>query len=146
MAASYSELFAFLDRLGGKLDELTEIQKEKTNAVRRDDLLGVDACMKKEQVVSLSLRSMEQQRVRLLRELGLAEVPLSGLAEHCPAEQRQDARAAVERLRNRYAIYQSAANVSRNTLEINLHQIEKIIAEQEQSAPPAEGRMADIRA
>ena len=148
MAATYPELFAFLDRLGGKLDELTEIQKEKTLCVRRDDLLGVDGCMKREQVISLSLRSMEQQRARLLQELGLDGLPLSAMAQHCPLQWRQEARAAEERLRGRYQIYRSAADTARTTLEINLHQINKIIdgeASASSGGDPA-GHMADIRA
>ena len=147
MAASYQDLFRFLDKLGGKLDELTELQKEKTRAVRLDDLPAVNECMKKEQVLSLSLRGMEIQREKLLKELGLEQFKLSTMPEHCPPALREQARSAAERLRNRYLIYQSAAQVARNTLEVNLHQIEKIIADEERDdAPPPVENMADIRA
>ena len=147
MAGSYQDLFAFLEKLGEKLEELTELQKEKTRAVRTDDLLAVNECMKKEQVISLSLRGMEIEREKLLRELGLENLPLSAMPERCPAEKRAEARSAAERLRNRYLVYQSAAQVSRSTLEVNLHQIEKIIADEERDdAPPPVENMADIRA
>ena len=111
MAASYQDLFEFLEKLGEKLEELTELQKEKTRAVRLDDLLAVNECMKKEQVLSLSLRGMEIQREKLLKELGLEAVPLSAMPEHCPPEKRAQARAVAERLRGRYLIYQRAAQV-----------------------------------
>ena len=145
MAGSYQALFAFLDKLGEKLEELTALQKEKTRAVRLDDLLAVNECMKKEQVLSLSLRGMEIQREKLLKELGLEAVPLSAMPERCPPEQRIEARAVAERLRNRYLIYQSAAQVARSTLEVNLHQIEKMITEEGRGGEPqsAEG-MANI--
>ena len=146
MAAGYPDLFAFLGKLSDKLDELTEIQKDKTLAVRRDDLMGVDACMKKEQAISLSLRSMEQQRLKLLRELGLDSVPLSALERHCPPEQRQAASEAAGRLRSSYEIYRSAADVSRSTLEVNLHQIEQIIDAETRSEASGGSHMADIRA
>ena len=147
MAGSYQDLFEFLDKLGGKLDELTDLQKEKTRAVRLDDLLAVNECMKKEQVISLSLRGMEIEREKLLRELGLENLPLSAMPEQCPPEIRAEARAAAQRLRDRYLIYKSAAQTSRSALEINLHQIEKMIAEKERDdAPQPMGNMADIRA
>ena len=147
MAGSYQALFEFLDKLGGKLEELTELQKEKTRAVRLDDLMAVNECMKKEQVLSLSLRGMEIQREKLLKELGLEKFPLSAMPEQCPPEIRAEARAAAQRLRDRYLIYKSAAQTSRSALEINLHQIEKMIAEKERGdAPQPMGNMADIRA
>ena len=147
MAASYQDLFEFLDKLGDKLDELTELQKEKTRAVRLDDLLAVNECMKKEQVLSLSLRGMEIQREKLLRELGLEKFPLSAMAERCPPEVRAEARRAAQRLRDRYMIYKSAAQTSRSALEINLHQLEKMIEEKERGETPQPmGNMADIRA
>lgn len=146
-AGSYQDLFDFLEKLGDKLDELTELQKEKTRAVRLDDLMAVNECMKKEQVLSLSLRGMELQREKLLKALGLEQFSLSVMPEHCPPEVRAEARAAAERLRGRYLIYKSAAQVSRNTLEVNLHQIEKLIAEKEHAdTPQPTGNMADIRA
>ena len=147
MAASYQDMFAFLEKLGGKLEELTELQKEKTRAVRLDDLLAVNECMKKEQVISLSLRGMEIERAKLLKELGLEQFPLSAMPERCPPELRIEARAVAEKLRNRYLIYQSAAQVARGTLEVNLHQIEKMIADEEHDdTPPPTGGLADIRA
>ena len=143
MADSYQEIFDFLDRLGDTLDELTEISKKKTAAVLRDDLLGVNECMKKEQVISLTLRTMDTQREKLMAAIGGAGRPLSALPELCPAERKAEAREIVDWLRDCYAIYRSAAEASRTTLEINLHQIEKLIAE---LPGDGEGRIADIRA
>lgn len=145
MDAAYQEYFRLLEQLGGKLEELAGIQREKTAAVRRDDLAAVNECMKQEQVISLSLRSMDQKRDRLLEQLGLQGVPLSGLASRCPLEYRPRARELAQWLRARYDVYHSAADVARTTLEMNLHQIEKIIAD-EADEPASPGAMADIRA
>ena len=145
MAVSFEQYFAFLRELGQVLKQLTALTKEKTEAVHRDDLAAVNDCMKREQVISLSLRSMDVKREKMLAELGMAGVPLSGLAEHCPAELRLEARQVEEELRNQLAIYRSAADVSRATLEISLHQIEKMMNE-EGERPVGGGTVADIRA
>ena len=145
MAASYLELFALLEKLEGELEKLTELQKEKTAAVLRDDLMGVNDCMKREQVISLSLRSMDQRREKLLSGLGLGNIPLSALPSRCPPEHRARAREVAENVRERYLVFRSAADVARNTLEINLHQIQKHMRP-EDIQPPAHGGMADIRA
>ena len=145
MEDAYREYFRYMEQLGKLLEQLTEIEKEKTVAVRRDDLLTVDECMKKEQALSLSLRSLDKKRDKLLGELGMENVSLSGFVQRCPAEIRREAGAASEKLRTQYALYRSAADVARTTLELNLHQIEKMLAD-EAGAPGNGGTIADIRA
>ena len=145
MYEAYREYFAFMDQLGGTLEKLTELAKEKTVAVRRDDLLAVDDCMKREQALGLSLRAMDKKRDKLLAAIGLENVTLSGLAQHCPEELRQEARAAADKLRERYDLYRSASDVARTTLECNLHQIERMMAD-EADALLGSGTIADIRA
>ncbi|MBR3560033.1 MAG: flagellar export chaperone FlgN [Oscillospiraceae bacterium] len=145
MYEAYREYFAFMEQLGKTLDQLTELAKEKTVAVRRDDLLAVDDCMKREQALGLSLRAMDKKRDKLLAAIGLENVTLSGLAQHCPEELRPEAKAAADRLRERYDLYRSASDVARTTLECNLHQIERMMAD-EADAPLGSGTIADIRA
>ena len=145
MDGTWQELFDLLEKLGKTLEQLTEISHEKTKAVMRDDLMAVNECMKKEQAISLGLRTTDIKRTKLLEKLGIGAFPLSALPEHCPEELRLKARQVAEYVRDQYMIYHSAAEVSRTTLEVNLHQIEKLI-ESEGGEPSPGGGMADIRA
>lgn len=145
MYEAYREYFAFMGKLGELLDKLTELAKEKAAAVRRDDLLAVDNCMKQEQALSLNLRAMDKKRESLLAEMGLANVTLAELPGHCPKEIRKEAHDAAEELRTRYMLYRSASDVARTTLECNLHQIERMMADAA-DAPVGGGTIADIRA
>jgi len=144
-AAAFETYFDFLRRLSGTIEELTGLARRKTQAVLHDDLEQVNECMKREQALSLTLRSMDKKRDELLDELGLGGVPLSGLAEHCPEELRRQAREVANQLRTQYDLYQSAAEVSRTTLECNLHQIEKFLKD-ESGTLPQPGSLADVRA
>ena len=144
MEATFESYFDFLGRLGHTLEQLTELARQKSLAVRNDDLAAVSDCMKQEQVISLSLRGMEAKRVKMLTELGLEGVPLSGLSAHCPEELRARAREVSALLRSKYNVYTSAADVARNTLECNLHEIEKMMTEA--TGAPPERTFADIRA
>lgn len=119
---------SLLEELQTSLDRLSELARQKIDAVRRDDLLALDEVMKEEQVLSLSLRSLEQRRGRLLAELGLDGVPLSGLAARFPAQLQPRATQTVRALQRSYESYRTASEVARSTLECNLHEIEKIIA------------------
>ena len=118
-----------LQELAATLEELTSVQQEKTQVVRADDLAGLNECMKREQALSLALRSLDQRRETALAAMGLREVPLSGLTAQAPEDYREETRRTVELLRDQYLQYHGAAEVARNTLECNLHQIEKVLAE-----------------
>ena len=116
-----------LRELGGCLDRLGELSEEKAETVRRDDLLAMDEVLKQEQVLSLSLRGLEQRRVKLLAKLELSGVPLNDLPGKYPEELQDEAKRTVEDLRNSYKIYRARADMARSLLELNLHQIDKLI-------------------
>ena len=109
-----------LRELGGCLDRLGELSEQKAQTVRADDLLAMDEVLKQEQVLSLSLRGLEQRRMKLLAKLELTDVPLIELLE-------DEAKRTVEDLRNTYKVFRARADMARGLLELNLHQIDKMI-------------------
>lgn len=117
-----------LDQLRAELVHLTDLAKKKTAAARTDDLMALDEIMRQEQAAALAFRGLEQKQAVLLKEAGLVGVPLASLPEHYPADLRQEARKTTEALRTQYQVYQKCAEVARNTLEINLHEIDKFLA------------------
>jgi len=146
METAFKDYLLFLDKLTGILVQLADIEKERCSAVRKDDLLCVDDCTKREQAISLSLRGMDRQREKMLESMGLKNVTLSQLPDHSPPELWNETRDTVEKLQRQLGIYQSAAKTARCMMEINLHEIEKHMggdaAPQSVNANP----IADIRA
>lgn len=126
-AADCRSYLDLLKELSGCLDRLSALAQEKADAVRQDDLTALGDVLKQEQVVALSLRGLEQRRVKLLSALGLDGVPLTQLHSHVPPELEDEARQAAEAARRSYRDYRGYADMARNTLELNLHQIEKVI-------------------
>lgn len=127
-AADYRAYLDLLKELGGCLDKLAGLSQQKAETVRQDDLMAMDAVLKQEQAVGLAIRGLELRRVKLMGQLGLENVPLAQLAEHYPPELFGEAKQTAEGLRQSYQIYRSSADMARNLLELNLHQIEKFIA------------------
>ena len=124
--------------LTNTLATLTQVERDKNDAASQGDLIGVEECMKREQVLSLSLRGYDQKRDSLLRDLGITGVRLSTLVDHSPEELRLETKAVAEELRRQYALFQTASEVARNTLECNLRAIERTQAVQAGDAVQAE--------
>lgn len=128
MEELYNNYLDLLDGISADMDKLADLCREQCTAVRGDDLIGLNDVMKREQVIGLSLRGQEQKRQKLSLQLGLEGTRLSALTGRVPKSLLPRAQESVERLRRSYDSYQNAAQVARHTLEINLHEIEKIIA------------------
>ncbi len=123
-----NSLLTLFDSISKDLGELTELAKRKTTAVRRNDLTELNQILKEEQALALSLRGLEQKRAALLAQLGLQDLPLQDVPGKAGDALLQRAKTSVENLRKSYEIYRSAAETARNTLECNLHEIEKFLA------------------
>lgn len=128
MDEHYLSYLLLLDQLCTHLKQLTELSQQKTTAVKKDDLVTLDLLLKQEQALALSLRGLEQKREKELAQLRLENVPLLELAGHCPSSLYMQAKQTTQALHLQYQIYHSAAEVARNTLECNLHEIEKVLA------------------
>ena len=113
---------------------MAEVTKAKNKAARAGDLVTVESLMKKEQVFSMTLRGMDIKRDKMLAEMGLQGVPLSKLAENYPPELFDRARKTAEQVQNRYTVFRSASEAARVTMEIALHDIERMLPEN-QPAP-----------
>ena len=127
MEAQFRAYFGVLRELAGVLDRLTPLARQKAEAVRANDLLALDEVLKQEQALSLSLRGLELKRQKLAIPLGLDGAPLSRLPELCPPQLADEARKTAAALRKSYEVYRSYADMARNTLELNLHQIDKFL-------------------
>ena len=125
--SDFKAYLAFLKELGATLDEITQVEQDKARFVRQDDLDGLNECMKREQALSMTMRACDQKRDAMLTQLGLQDVPLRKLMQYAPEELWEETRESVEQICRQYALFRGAFEVARDTLECNLHQIEKII-------------------
>lgn len=121
-------LLTLFENLTTHLRQLTELAKRKTAAVCKNDLTELDKILKEEQAQSLALRGIDQKRTALLQQFALERVPVTEIPSHFPADLQQAAQNTVETMQREFAIYRSAAEVARNTLECNLHEVEKFLA------------------
>jgi hypothetical protein len=125
----YAGYLAILRQLASALEELTVLAREKLAAVRHDDLDGLNQTMKREQALSLTVRSLEVKRRADLDALDLTDVPLRDLVAQYPEDMRAEAKETVEELQRQYQVYKGVSEAARAALECGLHEIEKALGE-----------------
>ena len=148
--ALWQDYLNLMRSLTHTLEGLTQVEREKNDAASRGDLAGVEACMKREQVISLTLRGYDQKRDAMLAALDLRGTTLSQLESRCPEELQLETKGVVEELRRQYSLFQAASEVARDTLEVNLRAIERMQAAQAgdaaQAAEDRKTHQTDFRA
>lgn len=127
MEQTYLDYLYLLRKLGGIFDQLSALAQDKTMVVRSSRFAELERIINREQVISLSLRNLEQKRSKLLEEMELSGIPLSDLLRHYPRKLQAQAEQAAESVQSRYHAYRGNAEIARNTLECNLQEIEKIV-------------------
>ena len=135
-----------INQLSDAMEQLSGVEEEKTAAVSRGDLGAVDACMKREQTLSLSLRGIDQKREAMLARMGLQGTALRDLEDSAPSELLMETKRAAETLRGRYKVFRAASQVARDTLEINLRAIERAMEAQDASQGEIIPRQSDFMA
>lgn len=125
----WQDYLHLLEQLTKTIRQLTRIEQEKTMAASQGELEKLEACMRQEQAMSLSLRGHDQKREAMLARMGLKGVPLRELEKHAPEELLMETKRVAEALRGEYGQFQTASQVARNTLECNLRAIEKLRAQ-----------------
>lgn len=128
MSELHRSYLRLLRELGESLEQLSGLAREKQEHVRESDLMGLDAVLKQEQAMTLTLRGLEQRRLKLVSQLGLDGTGLDDLPDRYPEELQLEARQTVDAVRESYSLYRSCADAARNMLEVNLHEIERVIA------------------
>ena len=136
--ADWKDYLKLMEGLSHTLEQLTKVERDKNEAAAQGNLPGVEECMKREQVLSLSLRGYDQKRDAMLAALDLRGTTLSQLETRCPEELQLETKGVVEELRRQYSLFQAASEVARDTLEVNLRAIERLQAAQAGDAAQAE--------
>ena len=152
MENPFDEYLQLLDQMRTELAHLSDLANAKIKAVMDSDLISLDQILKSEQASALTFRGLEQKQAALLNATGLGDVKLSALAENYPPKKRLACKKTVEELQHQYEVYHCRSEVARNTLECNLHEIDKILAASagpgyDAGAPEIPGKMkTDFRA
>lgn len=148
MSEPHGEFLKLLGELADTLDQLTGLARRKVECTKQGDLTELDQCMRREQVITLALKTLEKKREAFVKELGLGDVPLNHVFEHYPSELRVQAKDTIESLQVQFTRYQSAAAAARTVMERALRDIEKMMPEDAppvQDGPPPKMR-TDLRA
>jgi len=127
MESDFRDYLEMLKKLSATLDSLYAVTKEKINAVRNDDVMALNESLKKEQAISLSLRSIEKKRDDLNKKLNIKDAGIKNIPEYFPESMRDEVVKLTEETKRKYDTYNSASETLRDLLECALHQIEKML-------------------
>ncbi len=113
-------------------DRLIPLEQKKLDVVKQNRVSQLEEIGGKEQAEALAMRGLEQKREKAQEALGFQGLSFQEILEKLPAEQKQAMKELFNELAERVRVFQELADNSRTIMEVNLHAINKMIAEQKQ--------------
>ncbi len=120
----FNNYASFLTSLCAELESLTIIQKQKAVAIETHSVQGIDECIKKEQAASLKMRGLEQQRIKVLNELGLTGTKMEQMEDKCPDEYKNKIKELVEKTTQTYNDFSKEQAKVKQLIHRNLNIVE----------------------
>lgn len=116
-------------------DRLIPLEQKKLDVVKQNRVSMLEEIGKKEQAEALVMRGLEQRREKVQEKLGFQGMTFQEILEQLPREQQLETKTLFNELGDRVRTFQSLADSSKTMMEVNLHAINKMIAEQKQGKP-----------
>lgn len=110
-------------------DRMIPLEQKKLEIVSQNQIVLLDDIVKKEQAEVLAMRGLEQKRERAQEKLGFQNLTFQEILKQLPEEQRSEQKALFDELSSKVTLFQSITDNSRSIVEVNLHAINKAIAE-----------------
>lgn len=124
-----NDFIAFIKELIQFFDELTMVEKTKLQAAIHNDIPTIEDCMKKEQVELLKFRGLEKRRQAILSSLGLENKTFSEILETVESSYKEELSSIYIKLNSAVKLYRDTFDSAKNVIEVNLHNIEKTLAQ-----------------
>lgn len=115
--------------------DITGIQKEKLEAARKHNILKIEECMKKEQAQLLKFRGFEKKRQTILSSLSFENKTLREIIELSDPKYKNELADVYLELNEAIKQYRSAFDSAKSIIEVNLHQVNKTLADLEKKQP-----------
>lgn len=116
-------------------DRLIPLEQGKLDVVKQKRVSMLEEIGKKEQAEALAIRGLEQRREKAQEKLGFQGMTFQEILNRLPPEQQPEMRVLFDELGGRVRTFQSLADSSKSAIEVNLHTVNRMIAEQKQGKP-----------
>lgn len=121
--ADLTSLNKILSDLTVFMSELSVLEQEKLDSVRKKDLKALDDCMRKQQAQVLRLRGLDRTREKVASELGLSGLSLDDILLEFPDDTNLHQQAVL--LQDAKKNFHSINDTTKKAIEVNLYMIKK---------------------
>ena len=126
----FSNFIKLLNDYIALFDSLIEVEQEKLIEAKKNRITFVEEAMKKEQVFILKLRGFDKKREQLQQELGFSSLSFQQILERSSGKEQEQLLLLFPRFKERMLLLQEVSENAKKMIEINLHTIEKALAQQ----------------
>lgn len=130
----FNEYSAVIRNLSAVALQIAHVEERKTEAAsaRRHELL--DGCIQEEQALLLKLRGLEQHRISSQKALGWEDLTLQQILKNASPGQQETLEPLFQNLEVQLERLKQARNAAEQMINVRLHEMKIIAAQQQGSA------------
>lgn len=105
--------------------EVTQVEQKKYEATLKNNVVAVEDCMKKEQVLLLKLKGLDKRREQTLQKVGKPDATFREIIATLPEEEKKPLENLFAQMQQNLQKYKEVERNAQNALEFNIHRIDK---------------------
>ncbi len=123
------QLIQILNDTNSFLKDITALQNKKVDYVIKNNIAGVEECMKNEQAMILKLKGLDKKREQLQKSLGFENMSFREIIDKLPSEEKEEFKKLFDEMQNSLEVYRHTSKTAQNAIEINLHRLDSYLKE-----------------
>ena len=116
-------------------DALIEVQKNKIDAINKDQITFVEDCMNKEQAAILKMRGLDLHREEIMKKLDCESLTFRQIIDKYGSEST-DLLPLYEKLSSKIQLFKSLSENAKDLIEVNLHIINSVLDNNKNTSSP----------
>lgn len=116
---------------------LCQIEQEKLNVIQKNRITFLEDCMNQEQAAILKMRGLDVRRENCQDRLGWKGDSFRQILDKLDEDGRAEFEPMFDELSRFVSLFQEISDSARSLIEVNLHQINKMMESGVQSGSPA---------
>lgn len=117
--------------------DLCQIEQEKLNVIQKNRVTYLEDCMNQEQAAILKMRGLDVRRENCQEQLGWKGDSFRQILDKMDEAGRAEFEPMFEELSRFVSLFQGISDSARALIEVNLHQINKMMESNSQPLSPA---------
>lgn len=127
MNDTFKQFVNVIEELIQLFRHLIEVEQNKVDVVRKNQVTALEECMNQEQAAVLKLRGLDQKREQLMESMGYKGLTFRQILEKAPSNESEILTPLFKELDQNITLFKEISESGKTALQSSLHKVEVLL-------------------